>query len=114
MTNPSPYVNINLEEIATRNESARHTVAGFSIAMPTLAEIWEYLEAALNDVPALSAEVARLSGELGSARLDRANLMAAARAAIGAHRDGEPDPLAYLRDELDAVTSPSQDGRERA
>lgn len=31
-----------------------------------------------------------------------ANLLAAARAAVAAHHDGEGDPLAYLRDELDA------------
>ena len=34
-------------------------------------------------------------------RLDRANLLAAIRAALAAARDGEADPLAYLRDELD-------------
>jgi ABC-type transporter Mla subunit MlaD len=114
MPNPSPYVYIDLEEVATRNESARHTIAGFSIAMPTLAEIWQYLDDALTDVPTLSAEIDRLSSELRNARLDRANLIAAARATIAAHRDGEPDPLAYLRDELDALTSLSRDARGRA
>jgi hypothetical protein len=44
----------------------------------------------------------RLSGfaELDDTRLDRANLLAAARATIGAYLDGESDPLCYLRDEL--------------
>jgi hypothetical protein len=114
MPNPHPYVDIDLEEIATRNESARRTIVGFSIAMPTLAEIWQFLQEALNDVPALSAEIARLSRELRSARLDRANLIAAARATIAAYHDGERNPLTYLRDELDALAQRFQDERERA
>jgi hypothetical protein len=59
-------------------------------------------EVATRDVPALSAAVTRMSAELADARLDRANLLAAARAALAAHDEGEPDPLFYLRDELDA------------
>lgn len=31
-----------------------------------------------------------------------ANLLAAARATVAADRDGDPDPLAILRDELDS------------
>ena len=49
-----------------------------------------------------SAEITRLRAELADARLDRANLAAAALATIAAHADGEPDPLSYLRDELRA------------
>jgi predicted DNA-binding ribbon-helix-helix protein len=45
-------------------------------------------------------EVIRLRAELDDTRLDRANLLAAARATIGAYLDGESDPLCYLRDEL--------------
>jgi hypothetical protein len=37
--------------------------------------------------------------ELGAARLISANRLAAIRAALSAAADGEPDPLAYLRDE---------------
>ncbi|ROO89573.1 hypothetical protein EDD29_7272 [Actinocorallia herbida] len=47
-------------------------------------------------------EFARLNTELRSLRLSRANLAAAARAAIAALQDHEPDPLFYLRDELTA------------
>ena len=100
MPDTFPHVNIDLEEIATRNDTARHMIAGFSAEMPTLAEIWRYLEDALRDVPALTAEITRLSSDLQHARLDRANLLAAARATIAAHHDGETDPLSYLRDEL--------------
>ena len=108
MPDTNPHINVNLEEVTTRNETARHIVAGFSTAMPTLAEIWRLLEDTLSDVPALSAEVTRLSAEVQHARLDRANLLAAARATIAAYHDGEPDPLSYLRDELDAHGSGSQ------
>ncbi len=102
MPNANPCVNVNFEEVATRNEAARRVIAGFLAAMPNLAEIWRLLEDALTDASALSAEVAQMSAELADARLDRANLLAAALAALTAHDEGEPDPLSYLRDELDA------------
>jgi hypothetical protein len=105
MPNNSPYVNIDLEEITARNDTAQHIVTGFATAMPTLANIWRYLTDAFSDVPKLAAEITRLATELSNARLDRANLLAAARATIAAYHDGEPDPLAYLRDELNAHTA---------
>lgn len=101
MPNPARPADINLEEVTARNDTARHIVAGFATAMPTLAGIWGYLQDTFNDVPALAAEITRLSAELKDTRLDRANLLAAARATIAAYRDGEPDPASYLRDELD-------------
>jgi hypothetical protein len=107
MPDTLPYVNINLQEVTTTNEAARHIVAGFSTAMPVLADIWRYLDDALNDMPLLVAEISRLSAEIQSTRLDRANLLAAAHATMAAHHDGETDPLFYLRDELDARPSPS-------
>ena len=102
MTNDNQRRNVNLKEVATRNEAACRVVAGFSAAMPAPAEIWRQLADALSDVPALADEVTRMSGELAGARLDRANLLAAVRAALAAHDEGEPDPLTYLRDELHA------------
>ena len=114
MPNTPQHINIDLEEVTTRNDSARHIVAGFAAAMPTLAEIWRYLEDAFNDVPALAGEIASLSAELRYTRLDRANLLAAARATIAAYDDGEPDPLSYLRDELDARTAHPAHPRRRA
>ena len=107
--NPFPYVKLNLQEVTTRNDLARQIIAGFSTAFPALADIWPNLHDALNDVPALTAEVQRLDAELHSARLDRANLLAAARATLAASQDGEPDPLSYLRDELDTPTTPPDD-----
>jgi hypothetical protein len=100
----SPYINIDLEEITARNVTAQHIVAGFATATPTLADIWRYLQNAFSDIPKLAAEVTRLATELNNTRLDRANLLAAAHATIAAHHEGEADPLAYLRDELNAHT----------
>ena len=100
MPNAVRPANINLEEVTARNNTARHIITGFSTAMPALADIWRYLQDAFNDVPALAAEITRLSAELNDTRLDRANLLAAARATAAAYHDGEPDPLSYLRDEL--------------
>ena len=102
MPNTWPDSSIDPQEAVNRNNTARQIIAGFSAAAPTLADIWQQLEAALADVPILSAEITRLRDELASTRLDRANLVAVARAVISAHLDGEPDPLSYLRDELQA------------
>jgi hypothetical protein len=102
MTNPRTYSSINLEEITTRNETARRMIAGFSAEMPALTEFWRNLDTALTDNLTLSAELTRLSAELAATRLDMANLLAAARATLAAHADGDDDPLYYLRDELHA------------
>jgi hypothetical protein len=91
---------IDLYAVYARHDNACRVVAGFAAATPALAETRQQLGRALDDVPALGAIVARLSAELASAGLDRANLLAAIRAAIDADADGDADPLAYLRDEL--------------
>ncbi len=111
--NSSPFTNIDLQEVANRNNAARHIVAGFSADMPTLTEIWRYLEAALNDTSALCGEITRLAAELRDTRLDHANLLAAARATLSASVEGEPDPLFYLRDELNATGQAPQSEGER-
>jgi hypothetical protein len=46
------------------------------------------------------AEIERLASLLSRARWDFADLLAAARATLDAHHDGEPDPLGYLRDQV--------------
>jgi hypothetical protein len=53
----------------------------------------------LADTANLLLYAARLAGQMAAARLEAANLRAAIRAALAAAADGEPDPLAYLRDE---------------
>jgi hypothetical protein len=52
------------------------------------------------DTRALLTEVTRLHDALRVARLESADRLAAMQAAIHATRDGEADPLAYLRDEM--------------
>jgi len=108
MPNPNPNPDIDLQEISTRNTHARNIIAGFSSVLPTLAEWWQALTDALSDTATLAAQVTRLSADLERTRLDRANLRAAMRATLAAHADGEPDPLWYLRDELDAEQRPSR------
>lgn len=105
MPDALPHVDINVQEVTTINETAQHIVAGFARSMPVLADAWRFLEDALSDVPLLVAEISRLAKELQDTRLDRANLLAAVRATLAAHHDGDPDPLYYLRDELNARRS---------
>jgi hypothetical protein len=83
-----------------RNAHARQVVAGFAATLPSLDVLWEQVHSALDDVPTLGSAVSRLATDLASARLDRANLIAAIRAALAAQADGDEDPLSYLRDEL--------------
>ena len=104
MTNLPPNNPADLREISTRNQHARHIIAGFSFALPALADVWRFLDQALTDTLALAAEVIRQRAEIAAIRLDRANLLAAIRATLAAHHDGERDPLAYLRDELPEPT----------
>ena len=108
-----PYSSTDLQEVSTRNDHARSIVAGFASALPALTDIWRDIASALNDTAALSADITRLSAELHDTRLDHANVLAAMRAALAAHADGEPDPLCYLRDELDTPEMPPADSRRR-
>ena len=52
------------------------------------------------DLTTLRAEITRLRQTMAILRGRYANLLAAVRAAVAAHEDGEPDPMAYLYDEL--------------
>ena len=81
-----PYSAIDIPEVMSRNQA----------------------DAALTDARDLAAEVTRLSAELTAARLWHANALAAMRATIGAQRDGEPDPLYYIHDELSAPQNHSK------
>jgi hypothetical protein len=96
------YSRIKIVEVMYRNFAACDIVSGFATATPALSAMWQHIETALDDARDLVAEVIRLADELKAARLDHANALAAMRAAISAQNDGEPDPLYYLRDELQA------------
>lgn len=91
---------INLLEVSTRAEHARHIITGFSLVAPTLADLWRQVNEALSDVPILTTEVTSLRARLTACRIDRANLAAAGRIAMTAYHNDEPNPLAYLQDEL--------------
>ncbi len=92
----------DLLEANARAETAHHIIAGFSLAVPALAGLWQQVRDSLADIPVLASEITRLRDSLTTTRLDRANLAAAGQASIAAHRNGDPDPLCYLRDELRA------------
>ena len=90
-------------EITTRNDIARDIIAGFAAVTPTLAGVFRLIDTALADLPAVLAELGRARADLEAVRLDRANLLAAIRATLAADAEGEPDPLGYLRDELNSA-----------
>ena len=102
MPNSNPYSAIDIPEVISRNQAARDIVSGFASAAPTLSAAWLHIQAALADARYLASELTRLSAELANARLWHANALAAMRATMGAQRDGELDPLYYIRDELSA------------
>jgi hypothetical protein len=98
-----PRLRLDLDAIAARCSAAYRTV--------TPEDMHAALLAAVADALALVSEVDRLWHLLVAARLRYADLAAAARATLAAHRDGEADPLAYLADELYSDWPAPGDGR---
>ena len=98
-------------EITTRNDVCRDIIAGFAAVTPTLTGVWRLIDTALTDLTAVLAELGRVRAQLEAVRLDRANLLAAIRATLAADAEGDPDPLDYLRDELDATGAPASTRR---
>jgi hypothetical protein len=94
-------------QITTRNDIARDIIAGFAAVTPTLVGVFRLIDQSLADLPAVLADLGRMRAELEAVRLDRANLLAAIRATLTADAEGEPDPLGYLRDELNAQIAPA-------
>jgi hypothetical protein len=92
---------MTIQEAKTRNLVARGVLAAVAESIPQLSRQWECLYAALCDTPVLISEVIDLRAEIEELYLHWADLAAAARAALFACRDGEPDPLSYLRDEME-------------
>lgn len=84
------YSLVNLEAIRTHFHQACQS--------RTPVRLWH----AVADIPVMLAELSRLRSLLALVRTMHANLLAAARATIAATRDGEADPMYYLREELDA------------
>lgn len=90
-----------LDAIRTRR---RRAIDGATVAT---------LAASAADVPTLLSEVERLGALVLDTRLEYANLQAAVRAALSAAHDGEPDPFAYLADELYGEWPTPRHGRSR-
>jgi hypothetical protein len=93
---------INLLEVSTRAEQAHNIITGFALTAPILANLWRQVSDALSDIPVLTTEILRLHDRLAASRIDCANLAAAGRITITAYHNDEPDPFAYLLDELRA------------
>lgn len=98
-TEPRNYPDAELQEVVSQYTHA--------------ASATRKLAAALDTIPRLCAEIGRLRARLASALADLHNLVAAGRATLSAHADGEPDALYYLRDELQAQGQLPPDQRER-
>jgi len=87
-TSNRAIIDTDLQEVTNRHDTATAVV--------------DVLNRALDTIPLLSAEINRLRRRLATTLGDFNNLLAAARATLSAHADGEEDPLYYLRDELRA------------
>jgi hypothetical protein len=86
----APAILIDLGTVRKHHRAAERTRA--------YAVLWT----AAADIPVLLAEIGRLESLLTLARVRQADLTGAVRATIAAERDGEDDPLWYVRDELAA------------
>jgi hypothetical protein len=98
-TEPHDRPDADLAEVASRHDSAVSAMGKLGRALDT--------------IPLLCAEIGRLRTRLVRTMADLHNLIAAARATLSAHVDGEADPLYYLRDELDAQGQLPPKYRER-
>lgn len=91
MTNPTPQAGsplVDVDSVRARYDEAKRSRT--TAAMRT----------ALSDIPPLLIEIRHAGWLLTLTRTRYANLLAAARAAVAADWEGEPDPLLYVRDEL--------------
>jgi hypothetical protein len=102
---------IDIQEALTRYASAVQTINASPLARILLRVRIAAIAAALDDIPGLCRDVQQLRALVALASRDHANLIAAARCSLIADREGEPDPLWYLRDELaERGQSPRPDG----
>jgi hypothetical protein len=113
-TQPNDHPNIDLQEAADT-----YIQATAAARRTPLSRLWlrspdgRKIVHALDLIPVLTAQVRRLRNRLARTLTDLGNLTAAARATLGAQRDGEHDPLYYLRDELRAQGQLPADEQER-
>lgn len=98
----TPCRTVNLGDVAARAQNAQHVLTGICLAMPGMDGLCRHVRDSLADIAPMATEIGCLRRDLARTRLDRANLAAAGRATVTAQRQGEADPLSYLRDELAA------------
>jgi hypothetical protein len=113
-TQPDDYPDIDLQKVANTYDqattAARHSrLARTWLRTPTGRKTAN----ALKLIPILASQLKRIGDRLAHTLTDLGNLTAAARATLGAQRDGEADPLYYLRDELQAQGQLPPDEQER-
>ena len=65
---PTAGAGNDLLAVYARNDHARRVVAGFAAEMPSLSGLWQQVDRALADVPALGAACLRLAAELAAIR----------------------------------------------
>jgi hypothetical protein len=110
-TEPEDYPDVDLQEVATQHQHAESMLRTHPFLSTIAAR--HALTRALYLIPPLSAEITRLRTRLIATLADLRNLVAAARATLGADADGEADPLYYLRDELQAQDRLPRDDQGR-
>ena len=91
---------MDLQETLDHYTSAIRAIKASPFARILLHARTAIIVAALDAIPGLCQEAQQLRALIAVASLDHANLVGAARSTLVADRDGEPDPLWYLRDEL--------------
>jgi hypothetical protein len=102
-TERKDYPIVDLQEVASQHDDAVSAIRSHRhIRRWTETTTGRKLTRALGTIPILCDELTRLRDRLARTVADLQNLIAAARATLGAHTDGEDDPLYYLRDELEA------------
>src|SRR5260370_21300505 len=67
----------DLQEVTTRNHTARQVIGGFSRAFPTMAEAWQLIDSALADTPGLTADTTHRRTPLPPTRRHRTPPLAA-------------------------------------
>ncbi|MFI6902015.1 hypothetical protein ACIBKY_12180 [Nonomuraea sp. NPDC050394] len=102
LTHRHPYPDADLQEVLSRNHTAAHLLTALARATPAHAPIWDHIHLALVDERDILAELASVRAERAADRRRRADLIAAMRATLAAHAEGEHDPLFYIRDEVQA------------
>jgi hypothetical protein len=99
-TDTMHHTGTDLQEAATHHDDASAVIRPIADALAL--------------IPTLCGEIRHLRRRLAATLTDWHDLIAAARATLSAHADGEPDALYYLRDELEAQGHIRRDEQQNA